>query len=154
MGLTILQADYKSSGVICLEEPENGINPKKITEMIELLQEIATDTTFAVDQDNPLRQIIINTHSTIVASNISLDDIYFADNKELYNDNYKKKIFPANWDLYGKKAGYLRNIEMANYALEKNGMLFAFWDGLSKGTKHMIDIAKKCSLETRVVYYQ
>ena len=74
---------------------------------------------------------------------------------EIFADhhNYKKKIFPANWDLYGKKAGYLRNIEMADYALEKNGMLFAFWDGLSKGTKHMIDIAKKRGLETRVVYY-
>lgn len=52
-------------------------------------------------------------------------------------------LYPANWDKYGKRAGYLRNIEMANYA----DMLIAIWDGKSKGTSHMIDIAKKKGLE-------
>lgn len=42
---------------------------------------------------------------------------------------------PANWSL-GKRAGYLRNEEMAHYA----DALLAFWDGESRGTKHMIDI--------------
>ena len=45
-------------------------------------------------------------------------------------------IFFAKWDLYGKSAGYKRNVEMANNA----DMLIAFWDGTSKGTKHMINI--------------
>lgn len=53
--------------------------------------------------------------------------------------NIKLTIFPANWEQYGKKAGYLRNLEMAEYC--ENGILIAFWDGKSKGTKHMIDIA-------------
>jgi alkanesulfonate monooxygenase SsuD/methylene tetrahydromethanopterin reductase-like flavin-dependent oxidoreductase (luciferase family) len=44
--------------------------------------------------------------------------------------------FPADWDTYGKRAGYLRNEQMAEYA----DALFAIWDGESKGTKHMIDI--------------
>ncbi len=43
--------------------------------------------------------------------------------------------FPARWDLFGKRAGFLRNQEMATYA----DLLIAFWDGTSKGTKHMID---------------
>ena len=51
----------------------------------------------------------------------------------------KLKKFPANWDKYGRKAGYLRNKEMAEYAR----ILIAFWDGKSKGTKHMIDLAQK-----------
>lgn len=46
---------------------------------------------------------------------------------------------PANWDAHGKKAGYMRNVEMAETA----GGLVAIWDGVSKGTKHMIDIAGK-----------
>ena len=50
--------------------------------------------------------------------------------------NIPVKCFPAKWDLYGKSAGYKRNIEMANNA----DMLIAFWDGTSKGTKHMINI--------------
>jgi hypothetical protein len=52
-------------------------------------------------------------------------------------------VHPADWDEYGKKAGYLRNVEMANNA----DALIALWDGTSKGTKHMIDIAKKKNLK-------
>lgn len=44
---------------------------------------------------------------------------------------------PANWDHHGKAAGYVRNKEMAYSA---DGLV-AIWDGKSKGTKHMIDIA-------------
>ena len=63
--------------------------------------------------------------------------------------NLPVKLFRANWDKYGKRAGYLRNQEMANYS----DMLIAFWDEKSKGTKHMIDIAKKQSLTVIVVGY-
>jgi len=63
---------------------------------------------------------------------------------EVYNK--KLKIFKANWFKYGLKAGYLRNIEMANYA----DALIAIWDGKSKGTKHMIDIAKKKDLKVYI----
>ena len=63
--------------------------------------------------------------------------------------------FPADWDGLGKRAGYVRNVEMAKFASEddNNGMLIAFWDGKSKGTKHMIDTAKKHGLEIHVVNY-
>lgn len=54
---------------------------------------------------------------------------------------------PANWDRDGKSAGYKRNEQMAKYAKEDYGVLIAFWDGQSKGTKHMIDLAKKYELE-------
>ena len=63
--------------------------------------------------------------------------------------NLPVKLFPANWDKYGKRAGYLRNQEMANYS----DVLIAFWDEKSKGTKHMIDIAKKQGLTFIVVGY-
>ena len=60
------------------------------------------------------------------------------------NNNLNLKMFPANWDKYGKSAGYLRNEEMLNYAMnESYPILIVFWDGISKGTKHMIDIADK-----------
>lgn len=50
-------------------------------------------------------------------------------------NNIKVERYPANWDKNGKKAGYLRNVEMAKEA----DCLIAIWDGKSKGTKHMID---------------
>lgn len=61
---------------------------------------------------------------------------------------------PANWNLYGKRAGYLRNEEMALYASKSNGMLIAFWDGKSRGTMHMIQLARKHKLEVHIVYYR
>lgn len=47
--------------------------------------------------------------------------------------------FPADWDRYGKRAGYLRNEQMGDHA----EALLALWDGNSRGTKHMIDIANR-----------
>ena len=48
-------------------------------------------------------------------------------------------IYPADWRRYGRAAGPKRNFEMANEA----DAVIAFWDGSSKGTKNMIDIADK-----------
>jgi hypothetical protein len=65
------------------------------------------------------------------------------------------KQFPADWNTYGKRAGYIRNEQMAKYASEDEeiGVLIAFWDGKSKGTKHMIDLAKRYKLRVFVVKY-
>lgn len=61
--------------------------------------------------------------------------------------------FPAKWDELGKRAGWVRNAEMAKYAAEKHGVLFAFWNGKSRGTKNMIDLANRYGLEVHVVNY-
>jgi hypothetical protein len=45
------------------------------------------------------------------------------------------KVFLPNWQVAGKKAGILRNVEMGSYA----DALIAFWDGKSRGTRHMIN---------------
>ncbi|MCK9413821.1 MAG: AAA family ATPase [Prolixibacteraceae bacterium] len=92
LGLAIIEEDSSGSRLICLEEPENGINPKKICEMVELLKDMATDIDFAVDEDNPLRQVIINTHSPIVVSEVPDESLYLAKGKEIYYDLFKKKI--------------------------------------------------------------
>lgn len=51
--------------------------------------------------------------------------------------------YPADWNTHGKSAGYKRNQLMA----EKAEALIALWDGTSKGTSHMIDIATKAGLK-------
>jgi hypothetical protein len=56
------------------------------------------------------------------------------------------KRFPANWDRYGRSAGYLRNEQMAQYA---DGLI-AVWDGHSRGTIHMINLARKQRLAVYV----
>jgi hypothetical protein len=68
--------------------------------------------------------------------------------------NYKLSIFPAQWNKFGKSAGYKRNEEMANYAKEsETPRLICFWNYESKGTKHMIDIAKKLNIKTKIIEF-
>lgn len=55
--------------------------------------------------------------------------------------------FPADWNTFGRSAGYIRNKQMAEYA----DAAIILWDGESKGTKHMIDLAQKMKLRTWVV---
>ena len=63
--------------------------------------------------------------------------------------NYPIKQFPADWRRYGKSAGLKRNNEMAAYA----DALIAFWDGESKGTKNMIELAEHSGLKVKVFYF-
>lgn len=68
---------------------------------------------------------------------------------------YLLSEFPAQWNEYGKRAGYIRNEKMAEFAIENDniGALIAFWDGTSKGTNYMINIAKKKCLETFIINF-
>ena len=92
LGLSIIKEDNQSSGLICLEEPENGINPKKVEEMVRLLEEMATDTDYKVDDDNPLRQVIINSHSPIVVRSVSDESLYLALEDEAFSEKFNRKV--------------------------------------------------------------
>lgn len=58
--------------------------------------------------------------------------------------------FPADWNQFGKSAGYRRNEQMAQNA----DALVAFWNGESRGTKHMIDLAIRYNLKVRIIRYE
>jgi len=60
LALCILEYDTKHTGLLCFEEPENGIHPFRINTMAELLKDLSNDF---LDTSMPLRQIIVNTHS-------------------------------------------------------------------------------------------
>lgn len=79
LALAVLEFDTQSGGLLCLEEPENGIHPRRIPAMLELLQDIATDVDEPVDEDNPLRQVIVNTHSPGVLQQVPEDSILMAE---------------------------------------------------------------------------
>ncbi len=63
--------------------------------------------------------------------------------------NMQIHVFPAEWDTYGKSAGFRRNKEMGEFA----DAAVCFWDGKSKGTKHMIDIMNRLNKPVYVVRY-
>ena len=53
--------------------------------------------------------------------------------------NIDLDVYPAEWDKYGKRAGFLRNQTI----WDNSDMGIAFWDGKSSGTKHSFEIAEK-----------
>ena len=57
--------------------------------------------------------------------------------------------YPADWGRFGKSAGYHRNQAMADVS----DLIIIFWDGESRGTKHMIDISQRMGKDVRVIEY-
>lgn len=77
LALAIIAEDLDSRGLICMEEPENGIHPAKLHAMVDLLRDLAFDASDAVSPDNPMRQLIIATHSPGVVQLQNPHDIVF-----------------------------------------------------------------------------
>ena len=78
MALSVLEQDPETPGLICMEEPENGIHPDRIPAILTLLQDIATDPDEPADESNPLRQVIVNTHSPSVVMAVPDEAILLA----------------------------------------------------------------------------
>ncbi len=98
LALTVLELDPSAQGVLCLEEPENGIHPARVPAMLQLLRDFAVDVEEPVAFDNPLRQVIINTHSPVVVSEIRSEDLLMADLVERVDDKGKRfKSLAFRW---------------------------------------------------------
>ena len=82
LALAILELDPEAQGLLCFEEPENGIHPERIGAMLRLLKDLVVDTQEAVGADNPLRQVIVNTHSPAVVGLVADDDLLLAERRE------------------------------------------------------------------------
>ena len=86
LALAVLERDPQMQGVICLEEPENGIHPARIPAILQLLRDIAVDTQEPVGEDNPLRQVIVNTHSPAVFQQVPDDSVVFVKAREAIDE--------------------------------------------------------------------
>jgi predicted ATPase len=91
LALAIIGADPDAGGVICLEEPENGIHPARIPAIVELLGGMAVDPDYPIGSDNPLRQIIINTHSPLVIQKLQTENIIVS--QSYRNDGASLSLF-------------------------------------------------------------
>ncbi len=79
IALVLKQMETQPQRLICMEEPENGIHPKRIAVILNLLRDTAVDTTCPVDESNPLRQVIINSHSPAVVQQVPDDSLLVAE---------------------------------------------------------------------------
>ena len=85
---------------------------------------------------------------TIISGHASGADVM--GERYAHENGYDLKVFPAEWKLYGKMAGPVRNRQMLNYAKEGFPLVIAFWDGRSRGTKNMIEISKDSNVAVYV----
>jgi predicted ATPase len=78
LALAVLAADPDAHGVICTEEPENGMHPANLGAMVDLLRDLAFDPDDATGADNPFRQVIANTHSPSLVQLLKPEELLFA----------------------------------------------------------------------------
>lgn len=78
LALCIVDVDPDVSGLICMEEPENGIHPARMAAMVDLVRELAVDPRYEPGRDNPMRQVIVNTHSPAFVQLQSPGDLLYA----------------------------------------------------------------------------
>lgn len=89
------------------------------------------------------------THNIIIVSGHARGADLLGE-KYAHDEGFALEIYPADWNKFGKRAGFRRNEQMAEVA----DALIAFWDGKSHGTKHMIEIMENKNLQVKVVKYE
>jgi len=70
LALLTLLHDPRQRGLICFEEPENGVHPTRIKQLIQRLRDLVTDPHGVTEDDEtlPLTQLLLNSHSPVVLS--------------------------------------------------------------------------------------
>jgi predicted ATPase len=92
LALLALQYDPEQAGVICLEEPENGVHPRRLTTIVSLLKGMANDPMsddFAPADPDPLRQVLINTHSPRLVDELAPEDLILVEAVTQFSGNGK-----------------------------------------------------------------
>lgn len=115
LGLLALQYDADNVGLICLEEPENGVHPRRLKTVIDLLKGFATDPQredVADDGFAPLRQVLINTHSPHLVRELEPKDLVLVEAVTQVGQhvhpvrytNYRPVIPPTHGPLFAREA--------------------------------------------------
>jgi predicted ATPase len=97
LALAVMGAEPAISGVICVEEPENGIHPERIPPLLRLLRGIACDPESPAGLGNGLKQVIVNTHSPAVLSQVVDDDLLVAEPREVHADGVRFRTVHFSW---------------------------------------------------------
>ena len=90
---------------------------------------------------------LIKATDTIVSGGAKGADIL---GKQYANEHALQYVeYLPDWEAYGKRAGFMRNHDI----IDNSDFVIAFWDGISKGTAHSIELAKNSKKPTLKVYF-
>jgi predicted ATPase len=145
LALTVLELDPRQRGVICLEEPENGIHPERIPAMLRLLRDIAVDADLSIELDNPLRQVLVNTHSPAVVQQVLDDSLLVALPRELMHNGQRVRgvsfaCLPETW-----------RAREAETPIVSRGKLLAYLNPVIKAVNEQREIGDKPRALRRVI---
>lgn len=133
IALVIKQMESRGNRLLCMEEPENGIHPRRIPAILDLLQDIAVDVSTKVDEANPLRQVIVNTHSPSVVQQVPEDSILFAETLPAWTQGrktFERLVFRALPDTW-------RSTHSGDEMIVKKASLLAYLR--VPGKKHTVE---------------
>ncbi len=90
LALAVMASDPDASGLICMEEPENGIHPLRIPHMMRLVRSLADadDSDGELPDREALRQVLINTHSPLVVAQLRDDELLVAETLRLNGSEF------------------------------------------------------------------
>lgn len=86
----------------------------------------------------------LNEGDTVVSGGARGVDSWAED--EARKRGLEVKVFPADWDRLGRRAGFVRNADIVAYS----EAVVAFWDGSSKGTASTIRLARQAGKSVEV----
>ncbi|MFE9422733.1 AAA family ATPase [Kitasatospora sp. NPDC006697] len=82
------------SGPLIVEEPENGLYPERLLDLLQMMRDAASAP--ALDEpDDPLRQVIITSHSPLVLDVVPPEDIVFLDTVTEVRDGIASRVTRA-----------------------------------------------------------
>lgn len=147
IALGLLALDPLTTGLTCLEEPENGVHPLRIPEVMALIELLSQDAEPDVaqtaggepgkDDSNPSppadaspkytvptalspRQVILNTHSPLVVGNLRDDSLLMADTVQFRGQE---------WALFRPLADTWRAVGLPTTMLVSRGVLDRYLSG-------------------------
>lgn len=100
LALAVLALDPEFGGLLCMEEPENGIHPSRIPLMLRLVRSLSQEMDSDMDETTPpsIRQLIINTHSPLVAAELHDGELLFAETLKMKGKSFVNfKPLPSTW---------------------------------------------------------
>ena len=132
LALAALSEVFDENAVICMEEPENGIHPEKLAAMNRLLREIAVEADEPVGIKNPLRQVIVATHSPYFVqlqykSDLVLakDRMFRADSGQILEHVLKCDPYRGTWRCSTDRDG-IDLISLQSYLMPPDDVQIAF----------------------------
>ena len=127
LALAVLAGDPDATGLVCMEEPENGIHPSRIPEMLNLVRSLADADSIETSEGSDgarLRQVIINTHSPLVVAELPPDELLVAHALRLKGTEFVE--FKPLWKTWRTKAANLPSNDIVS-----RGTLLTYLQGAS-----------------------